>query len=59
MAAGSLTLWNCRLIDGLGGVAKEHGFVVIQDGQIGQIADTAGAAMPDDGTWKAGSSYRA
>lgn len=48
MVAGSLTLWDCCLIDGLGGPRREHAAVWARDGRITEIADIAGSSMPDE-----------
>lgn len=46
MVAESLTLWNCRLIDGLGGPVRERAAISIDAGSITGVADSVGSAPP-------------
>jgi imidazolonepropionase-like amidohydrolase len=48
MVAGSLTLWNCRLIDGLGGPAREQAAISIDAGSITAVVDAVGSVPPGD-----------
>src|SRR5688572_9286705 len=48
MVAGSLTLWNCRLIDGLGGPAREQAAISIDAGSITAVAEAVGSVPPSD-----------
>ena len=48
MVAGSLTLWNCRLIDGVGGPAREQAAISIDAGSITAVADAVGSVPPGD-----------
>ena len=46
MVAESLTLWNCRLFDGVGGPVRERAAISIDAGSITDVADAIGPAPP-------------
>ncbi len=46
MSAGSLVLWNARLIDGRGSTARERCAVTVRGGRIVEVADTRGTEPP-------------
>ena len=43
----TVTYWGARLLDGLGGPARDRAAISIEDGRISAIGDAAGEPPPD------------